>query len=452
MTDNDAVFDAILAAMSRKSGNTSETTENSTNDETRSHISAPSKKRRFHAIDEAPNGKDGSTAGIWNPILPSIISLRDVRAQVNHPTVKNRIEIESALLEVERYRLVKRFYTMIEEAAAELGIASVPNSVYEVWKFTCSLFTSKINTLQDSMVMCELEDEFQKCGVEHLRAAAKCRELSNIFEKVAQDHHKHQCTSRAPGKTKIKVRIEADQVSLCYSGITVKCSTGHYSKLKHLYSIQEKRNHTWKLPVMNVNEAIFCVLLRYRALDGGGLHASLNEECFDVMLQYFDCQMECFASPLNCRYRQYCSAYPDTDFRFGSIGSFFDFYPRSGCFESNPPFLPRLIERMATHMTGLLEAAEEALMFIIVVPAWKHTQAWQVLYNSEYNRSYLFLSQKHHGFCEGKQQIRKSRWRIASFDSSIFFWQNHKAQDKWLIQEEAIQKLKEAFRSKQVRF
>lgn len=144
MTDNDAVFDAILAAMSHKSGNTSETTENSTNDETRSHISDPGKKRRFHAIDEALNGKDVSTAGIWNPIVPSIISLRDVQAQVNHPTVKNRIDIESALLEVERYRLVKQFYSMIEEAAAELGIATVPNSVYEVWKFTCSLFTSKV--------------------------------------------------------------------------------------------------------------------------------------------------------------------------------------------------------------------------------------------------------------------------------------------------------------------
>jgi hypothetical protein len=27
----------------------------------------------------------------------------------------------------------------------------------------------------------------------------------------------------------------------------------------------------------------------------------LNEDCFDVLLRYFDCRFECFASPLNSR-------------------------------------------------------------------------------------------------------------------------------------------------------
>jgi hypothetical protein len=50
-----------------------------------------------------------------------------------------------------------------------------------------------------------------------------------------------------------------------------------------------------------------------------------------VLLKDFDCKMECFASPLNCRYSRFCSAFLDTDFAFGSVGSFFDFSPRSGC-------------------------------------------------------------------------------------------------------------------------
>nr|CCA19485.1 conserved hypothetical protein [Albugo laibachii Nc14] len=447
MTHNDAALDAILAAMSRKSGHSS-----SYKDEVKSKNSVASRKRSFHKIEEACDGKELSASGIWNSKVRPIIALDDVKTQVGHLSVKGRIEIESAALEVERHRLVRRFCTMIEEAAAEIGITSVPNSVYEVWKFTSSLFNPKINTQQCISNDRELEDEFIKCGVDQPRAAAKCQELYRMFEEAVQDlHQKHQSLSRGRRRNKIKSCIEADQVSLSFGGVTVKCSAAHYSKLKHLHSIQVQCDRDGKSPLMNPNEAIFCVLMRYMALDGGGLHASLNEECFDVMLQYFDCQMECFASPLNSRYQQYCSAYPDTDFRFGSIGSFFHFYPQSGCYESNPPFLPRLIERMATHMTALLKSAEEALMFIIVVPAWKHTKAWQLLHESPYKNSYVFLRQKNHGFCEGKQQTRKTRWRIASSDSSIFFWQNKKAQEKWPVHKEGIQKLEQAFRSKQIR-
>ena len=34
----------------------------------------------------------------------------------------------------------------------------------------------------------------------------------------------------------------------------------------------------------------------------------------------FGVSFECFASPLNCYFRQYCSAFPDIDSYFGSRG------------------------------------------------------------------------------------------------------------------------------------
>ena len=49
--------------------------------------------------------------------------------------------------------------------------------------------------------------------------------------------------------------------------------------------------------------------------------------------------MECFASPLNCYCPRFCSAFPDTDSVFGSVGSFFDFEFVEGSFEANPPFV-----------------------------------------------------------------------------------------------------------------
>eukprot|EP00644_Phytophthora_capsici_P006038 jgi/Phyca11/539151/estExt2_Genewise1Plus.C_PHYCAscaffold_21059 len=195
--------------------------------------------------------------------------------------------------------------------------------------------------------------------------------------------------------------------------------------------------------------ALFSLLLRYDSLDGGGFQAALNEECFDVLLKEFDCKMECFASPLNCRYSRFCSAFLDTDVAFGSVGSFFDFSPRSGCFEANPPFIPKVIKRMADHMTALLNAADGPLAFIVIIPAWQDTEGWQQLNASRFNQQHLLIPQKQHGYCEGKQQIRKTRWRIASFDTSVFFWQNSKATNKWPVTEKKLESLKLAFKSKQ---
>jgi hypothetical protein len=104
---------------------------------------------------------------------------------------------------------------------------------------------------------------------------------------------------------------------------------------------------------------------------------------------------------------------------------------------------------MAEHMTKLLDASDEALCFIIIIPAWKETEGWQLLYHSRYHKKHMLLKQKDHGYCEGKQQIRPTRWRIASFDTSIFFLQNHKAAQKWQVSEEALRELRTAFNSKQ---
>lgn len=71
------------------------------------------------------------------------------------------------------------------------------------------------------------------------------------------------------------------------------------------------------------------------------------------------------------------------------------------------------------------------------------------MYKSRYNQKHVRIAQKEHGYCEGKQQIRKTRWRIASFDTSVFFWQNARAQTKWPVTDRAIADLKRAFQSKQ---
>ena len=74
----------------------------------------------------------------------------------------------------------------------------------------------------------------------------------------------------------------------------------------------------------NFRSSAFCAIQRYESLGGAGLQAALSPRAFDVLRSRFGVQAECFASPLNCRYDAYCSAFPDVDMRFGSLGDFFE--------------------------------------------------------------------------------------------------------------------------------
>ncbi|GAB5034068.1 phosphorylated ctd-interacting factor 1 [Nannochloropsis oceanica] len=190
----------------------------------------------------------------------------------------------------------------------------------------------------------------------------------------------------------IRVRFDAGRglYQLQHKATTVTVNQAHYDKLQALHARfgreeqqqqqqqqqQAKCNDVKGQEKNRFHHRLFLLLLRYSSLAGGterggGFQGAINEEAFDVLLRLFDCRMECFASPLNCRYPRYCSAFEDTDGYFGSLGSFFSFFPKEGVYEANPPFLPCVIERMAQHMEELLQASERPLGFVVVIPAWK---------------------------------------------------------------------------------
>ncbi len=219
-------------------------------------------------------------------------------------------------------------------------------------------------------------------------------------------------------------------------------------------------------------ERVLCLLVRYNSLQGGGVHgggfqAAIPDHVFDALLRHFDVCFECFASPLNSRYPHFCSAFPDTDAPFGSVGSFFDFKPRAGSFEANPPFVPNLILKMAEHMHQLLvradgdsshakahgqdqgeEAPGSPLCFIVIIPSWDTTMGWRALNESPFLTHHLRLAQREHGYTEGAQHCRRSRYRISVGDTSVFFLQSKAARRKWPVTPEALEDIQTAFTSK----
>jgi len=311
----------------------------------------------------------------------------------------------------------------------------------------------------------------------------------------------------------IQVRFDAGRklYQLQHKATTVTINQAHHDKLQALHARfggpqqQQQQQH------QQVNEEqekkrfhhhLFLLLLRYSSLAGGtdrggGFQGAINEEAFEVLLRRFDCRMECFASPLNCRYPHYCSAFEDTDGCFGSLGSFFAFFPQEGMYEANPPFLPCVIERMAQHMEELLHASERPLGFVIVIPAWKDEEeaeggeegkkggkkhaaapkekapphhhknnnkmkgkkrpkalytasgaSWRRLRESSFCVRHVLLQAQQHGYVEGSQHKLSTRFKTSYFDTSVFVLQNEGGRETWPVTEEVVWELERACKSK----
>ena len=154
-------------------------------------------------------------------------------------------------------------------------------------------------------------------------------------------------------------------------------------------------------------------LARYEALKGAGYQCAVPGAAFDAAAE--ECGLgttiECFASPFNCRYRKYCSAFPDVEFRLGSLGSFFDdnaFDPMSGSFEANPPFVPETMVAMGQKIKRLLsDGRRRALSFLVIVPAWGAGISFcRDLENSEHMRACTRVKASEHAFCDGAQHTK----------------------------------------------
>lgn len=67
---------------------------------------------------------------------------------------------------------------------------------------------------------------------------------------------------------------------------------------------------------------VWSLLKRYATFQGKNqmFQSSLSLTVMECLNRCFGVTFECFASPLNCYFRQYCSAFPDTDAYFGSRG------------------------------------------------------------------------------------------------------------------------------------
>eukprot|EP00930_Biecheleria_cincta_P062002 TRINITY_DN47525_c0_g1_i1.p1 TRINITY_DN47525_c0_g1~~TRINITY_DN47525_c0_g1_i1.p1 ORF type:complete len:454 (-),score=73.60 TRINITY_DN47525_c0_g1_i1:192-1553(-) len=210
-------------------------------------------------------------------------------------------------------------------------------------------------------------------------------------------------------------------------------SAAHYAKLRRLYgrhSGSEASDVEHKF-----HEVLYCCLARYEALKGAGYQCAVPGSAFDSVRPKLGHMIECFASPLNCHYDRFCSAFGPLEACFGSLGSFFDLDPEEGSFEANPPFVPEIMDAMLVRIENLLgDSSRGALSFLVVIPAWgAGVRCCRDLERSKHCRACTKIAASSHGFCDGAQHLDSIRdlYRPSSWDTSVALLQNKKGAARW---------------------
>lgn len=234
----------------------------------------------------------------------------------------------------------------------------------------------------------------------------------------------------------------------------------HYRKLQ----AQFRRVHAPSISQHVFHYLCSVVLLRYSSLSGGqllkdlrggGMQGAVHEQVFAVLQKRQSAVVtECFASPWNATQENYFSAfYHDVDWHFGSIGDFFgsEYAFQSqlkNCLELNPPFAPGVMNAMVDQLERIFlqqrqsqgQGSTSTTAVVVIPTVHEHfvhsskgkknppsapaarfaASSFSRLFKSPFYRHHFVLPARQHGYVEGAQHLRPTRYKESSYDTSIF--------------------------------
>lgn len=232
-------------------------------------------------------------------------------------------------------------------------------------------------------------------------------------------------------------------VTLTYGPLSFQLHEQSYNKLVGLHREDESKK----------DKNIFILLCRYEALASPGYHASIPEKMSRLIRDELSVSMQLFASPFNCDPEiNYCSAYPDTDTKFGSQGNFFSEYSRlfenGGSFEANPPFLEEHMAALSILIEKTLKS-DNPFSFVVVYPTWEDAISFRMLQNSKYNvlNTMLNFESGDHSYLQSSQYWVRNFSRKSNSRSTIFILQNESGKLRYPVRAKFIEELKKCFKS-----
>lgn len=113
-----------------------------------------------------------------------------------------------------------------------------------------------------------LLEELVRAGATNNGATKKCKELTKESDRMWRKFSQQDFTVSA--KKRVVVTRAESVVQLTYGNSTVKLSSDHYEKLGALYARHQNASLSKPQDKRKFESALFCLLLRYDSLDGGG--------------------------------------------------------------------------------------------------------------------------------------------------------------------------------------
>jgi len=221
----------------------------------------------------------------------------------------------------------------------------------------------------------------------------------------------------------------------------------HFDSLSHAYL---KAGHDPKRMLTR----IFVMVLRYETLTEvkSAYQAALPKSMLQTLQDCFGVRCECFASPLNRYCDVFCSLFLDTDHFFGSRGSFFDFRPKMGSFEVNPPFDQMSVVYTFKHIFDLLKEAEQQqqpLSFVMCCPQMDFNENFKEVKEDlkKYTVRHEVARRGCHSYLMGLQhrQTGDSQKWVPTKDSNLYWLQNREATMMWPATTENVEAVMTAF-------
>ncbi|CAL6015727.1 Phosphorylated_CTD interacting factor PCIF1 [Hexamita inflata] len=173
--------------------------------------------------------------------------------------------------------------------------------------------------------------------------------------------------------------------------------------------------------------------MRPQQYEGTSFHAAVCEQLFRYLNAKINVAFECFASPLNCYFKTFCSAFAETDQYFNSQGSFFSLKFTRGCFEVNPPFTEEIIQQTVDKLfTECIQEGAKELVFVLIVPEWRVPLAkyHSDLENGCLVRGFIQLKPYEHFYISGDQQKASKRYYQTPHGSMIYVIANEQGFEK----------------------
>ena len=394
-------------------------------------------------------------------------------------TKSQRARYDESAVEIFRCACLRKLKKNFEDICKKCGLQVAPMNAFERWRMLGAWHESLEcidETLIPSASACRkavfssdslgikslsaaewLEKDLMRAGVVSGDAAKAALELGDLADGYRRTISDFISTNLAVGDELPRLQTSRREmisdsgthtVALKVDGEEVRLTKISFDKLRQMYTSFHSERDT---RVAELDDeflsAVFRLILRYDSIGAAGFHASIGPNVHRVLHDLFHIRFEGFASPLNCTFTPFCSAFVDIDAPFGSIGSFATHNPQSGAIELNPPFVPGLIDAACIHALSLLNRAtvtNSSLTIIIFIPGWLDSLGWRTLCVSEHLRQKLVVSRTDHGFVDGAQHCRVATFRSSPFDTGIFVLQSPAAFESHQVDRIGYELLEEA--------